>query len=243
MCQSELPGTLSDSHPGCVIFCLCLARFHSVWLKDALCEARKTRNLELFQKKMNRKVTTAEENSEVNRFLGSAIYSAMKKVTSASSTHLNKISTNTDKKRILMDVMLRERDIDNECMDRHYDGHMSLLSRGGLTLVSRPFFEFGKNILNKVRSAFDTEALEQDSKTAFKKGKKTGNEQRSPSNRIHAAVQGLVIIHRKCGISASSFFKKSCTCPFCGCVPCLEGTTCEEKRQCNFATKTQGTER
>ena len=101
MCQSELPGTLSDSHPGCVILYLCLARFHSVWLKDALYEARKIRNPELFQKKMNRKMTTAEENSEVNRFFGWAIYSTMKKVTSASSTHLNKISTNADKKKNL----------------------------------------------------------------------------------------------------------------------------------------------
>ena len=172
LCQSELPGTLSDSHPGCVILCLCLARFHSVWLKDALYEVRNIRNPELFQKKMNCKMTTAEENSEVNQFFGWSIYSTMKKVTSASSTHLNIISTNADKKRILLDMMLREREIDDEYMDNYYDGHLSLLNRGGLTLVSSPFFEFGKKILNKVRNAFDAEALERHPKTAFKNGKK-----------------------------------------------------------------------
>ena len=57
-------------------------------------------------------------------------------------------------------MRMREREIDDEYMDRYYDGHMSLLNRGGLTLVSGPFFEFGENILNKVRNAFDTEALE-----------------------------------------------------------------------------------
>ena len=65
-------------------------------------------------------------------------------------------------------MMLCEREIEDEYMDRYYAGHMSLLNRGGLTLVSGPFFEFGKNILNKVRNAFDTEALERYPKTAFK---------------------------------------------------------------------------
>ena len=49
---------------------------------------------------------------------------------------------------------------------------MSLLNRGGLTLVSGSLFEFSKNILNKVRNAFDTEVLERHPKTAFKNGKK-----------------------------------------------------------------------
>ena len=78
LCKSQLPGSLSDSHPGCVMLYLCLARFHSVWLQDALCGDRKTRNPELFLKKSHRKMTTAEENSEVNRFYGWAIYSTMK---------------------------------------------------------------------------------------------------------------------------------------------------------------------
>lgn len=172
LCQTQLPGTLSQSHPSTVILYLCLACFHSVWLKEALYEARKIRNPELFQRKVNRKMTTAEENSEVNRFFGWAIFSTMKRFTGDSSTHLNKISTSAAKKNILLDMMLREREIDDDYMSKYYDGHMSLLNRGGLTLVSGPFFEFGKNILNKVRSAFNTEALERNPKNAFKDSKK-----------------------------------------------------------------------
>ena len=51
LCQTQLPGTLSDSHPGAVILYLYLARFHLIWLKEALYEARKIRNPELFQEK------------------------------------------------------------------------------------------------------------------------------------------------------------------------------------------------
>ena len=106
-------------------------------------EARKIRNPKLFQIKTNRKMTTGEENSEVNRFFGWAIFSTMKRFTTDSSTHLNKISTSAAKKSILLDMMLREREIDDEYMSKYYDEHISLLNRGGLTLVSGPFFKFG----------------------------------------------------------------------------------------------------
>ena len=69
-------------------------------------------------------------------------------------------------------MMMRERDIDNEYMEKYYDGYMSLLSRGGLTVVSDPYFKFGKNMLNKVKNAFDTEALKKNQNAASKNGMK-----------------------------------------------------------------------
>ncbi|KAL7524370.1 hypothetical protein ACHAXR_000548, partial [Thalassiosira sp. AJA248-18] len=84
---NQLPGRLEDSHPGCVMLCLTLARMHSSWLTDALFDVRRKRNPELFQKKTNYALSPAEENSEVNRFLGWAIFSSMKKYSGDSDTH------------------------------------------------------------------------------------------------------------------------------------------------------------
>ena len=78
--QNLLPGWLADSHTGCVMLCLSLARLHSPWLTDAFFGLRKRRNPELFQKKTNPPLTMAEEDSKVSRFLEWTIFSAMKNI-------------------------------------------------------------------------------------------------------------------------------------------------------------------
>jgi len=49
---------------------------------------------------------------------------------------------------------------------------MSLLNRGGLTLVNSHFFEWGKRVLSSIRNAFDVDDMERDPKHAFQTSKK-----------------------------------------------------------------------
>jgi len=58
---------------------LSLSRLHSKWLKGALVYTRMKKNPELFRRKTNTNLTGVEENNEVNRFLGWAIFSSMKR--------------------------------------------------------------------------------------------------------------------------------------------------------------------
>ena len=164
LCWNQLPGRLSNTHPGCVMLFLSLVRMHLVWLKDALFDSRKQRNPELFFKPTTRCLTPEEENSEVNRFLGWSIFSSMKKYTKDSTEHVSC-------KKILSSMMVRERNIDDDYLSKYYDSHMALLNRGGLTLVHKTFFEWGKSLLSTIRNNFSVDDLERDPKNAFSKSK------------------------------------------------------------------------
>ena len=107
----------------------------------------------------------AEENSEVNGFLGWTIFSSMGGYFGVSCTHVNC-------KEVLLPMMMREREIDDKHFEKYYDSHMALLNRGGLTLVNKTFFEWGKILLSKIRSAYNLDDMERDPKNAFHNSKK-----------------------------------------------------------------------
>ena len=153
ICWKILPGRLADSRPGCVMLCLSLARMHSAWLKDALFDVRKERNPELFQKKTNIGLSMAEENSEVNRFLGWAIFSSMKRNNGVSCTHVNQ-------KKVLLSMMMREREIDDEYIEKYYDSHMAFSNRGGLTVVEKTFLESGNILSSKITGVYFLDVME-----------------------------------------------------------------------------------
>ena len=69
-------------------------------------------------------------------------------------------------------MMMREREIGDEYIEKYYDSHIALLNRGGLTLVNKRFFEWGKILLSKIRSAYNLDAMERDPKNAFHNSKK-----------------------------------------------------------------------
>ena len=69
-------------------------------------------------------------------------------------------------------MIFRASEIDDEYMDKYYDRHMSLLNRGGLTLVNKVFFEWGKKLMSIIRGAFDEDTIDRDPKYAFEKSKK-----------------------------------------------------------------------
>ena len=153
ICWNVLPGRLADSHPGCVMLCLSLAQMHSAWLKDALFDARKERNLELLQKKTNVCLSMAEENSKVNRFLGCAFFSSTKRYSGVLSTHVNC-------KEVLLSMMMCAREIDDEYIEKYYDSHMAFSNRGGLTVVEKTFLEWGKILLSKITGAYFLDVME-----------------------------------------------------------------------------------
>ena len=85
-------------------------------------------NLELFQKKSNCPLTPAEENNEVNRFLGWAIFSSVKKIYGESFSYVSR-------KQVLLAVMMRKIDMDDEYLTKYNDSHMVLINQGELTLM------------------------------------------------------------------------------------------------------------
>ena len=42
---------------------------------------------------------------------------------------------------LLSSMFMREREMDDEYLKKYYDAHMSLLNKGGLTLVNKHYFE------------------------------------------------------------------------------------------------------
>ena len=83
---------------------------------------------EIFMERSNHELTVVEENSEVNRFLGWAIFGAMKRF---------KDDTNDEKesREVLSSMPMHEREINDAYMEKYYDSHMAMLNCGGLMLV------------------------------------------------------------------------------------------------------------
>ena len=62
-------------------------------------------------------------------------------------------------------------DIDDDYISKYYDRNMSMLNTGGMTLVSKEFFEWGKKVVAKARERLTEDLLERDPKHGFAKGK------------------------------------------------------------------------
>ena len=58
-------------------------------------------------------------------------------------------------------------DIDEDYVQKYYDRHVSLLNTGGLTLVSRDFFEWGRKVMAVSRQRLSKDLLKSDPKTDF----------------------------------------------------------------------------
>ena len=114
---------------------------------------------ELFRRKTNTTLTAVEENNEANRFLGWAIFSAKKRFAEEKCKHA------------LSSMMMREREIDDEYMEKYYDSNMGMLNHGGLTIVNKQFFSFGKLLLSTIRNTFDVDVISQDPSNAFENAK------------------------------------------------------------------------
>lgn len=170
MCVNALPGTLGLIHPCCAMLCIALNRLHLGWLREALIDARKERNPEMFAKAATSSLTTAQKNSEVNRFVGWAIFSTMKKFHSRGSG-----GSDNDKecRALLAAMMLRAWQMDDEYVNNYYDITVAMRNCGGLTLVSKLFFEWGKMLLETIRSEYNTDAINLDPKNAFEKAKES----------------------------------------------------------------------
>jgi hypothetical protein len=164
ICKKYLPAQLADNHPCCVFMYLSLARMHTSWLKEALVESRKVRSPELFSKKAVNDLTGVELNSEVNRFLGWAIFSSTKRIKTD-------LAIDVECRKVLKAMMMRERQADDVYMSKYYDANMAMANRGGLTLVNSNFFEFGKSFLSTVRGAFNEDMITQDPHHAFENAK------------------------------------------------------------------------
>ncbi|KAL7534523.1 hypothetical protein ACHAWF_004856 [Thalassiosira exigua] len=180
LCWESLPGRLAANRAGCVVWCLSMAKLHSSWLKEALLDSRKARNPELFLQKDNVQITKAEENSEVNRFVGWAIASAKDKFKMSSRERDDNCWA------ALRGMMVREGDIDDEYLFECYDINMAVMNRGGLTLVDRKFFNWAKQVMSVVRQEYTVQRVGRDPKHSFAQKKRLVMSNRSLFNLFRA---------------------------------------------------------
>ena len=110
-------------------------------------------------------LSMAQKNSEVNRFVGWSIFSALKKYADDSKEE-------NECKRLLLWMMLKEDELDDDYWSKCYDSNMSLLNNGGLTLVSKEFFDWGRKVMQLVRSSFTPEDIRKNLRNCFKNGKR-----------------------------------------------------------------------
>ena len=165
ICTEYLPASLSESHPGCMLLGLMLSKLYKDWLTSALEEARRSRNPELFATKQASDLSVAEENNEVNTFVGWSIFSALKKYAEVSGE-------DNESKRLLLSMIMLEEDADEEYISKYYDKNMSMMNCGGLTLVSKYFFEWGKAAMKNIRNSFTHDQLTKNLRTSFRDGKR-----------------------------------------------------------------------
>ena len=90
-----------------------------------------------------------EEKSKVNWFLWWAVYNAMEKFAKDSTTHITWSSINAERKNILMAMIMWEREIDDDYLEKYYNPHMSLLNCGGLTLIHSLFLSGAKGVYHQ----------------------------------------------------------------------------------------------
>ena len=99
-------------------------------------------------------LTTAEENNEVNCFLGWALFDVRKKYTESGTIE-------GDARRELISTMIsREHELDEEYKSEYYDTNVGMLNQGGLTIVNKSFFPFGKKLMQEIRTTFTEQSIE-----------------------------------------------------------------------------------
>jgi len=182
ICNAKLPGTLSKSRPGCVLIGLMLSKLHQDWLTSALQFARRQRNPELFKKKQTTNLSSSDENNEVNSFVGWSIFSALKR-------YADDDEEENESKRLLLSMIILEEDADEEYMAKYYDTNLSMMNCGGLTLVSKYFFDWGKDAMNVIRNAFTQDRMKQSLRTCFKDGKRVVMEDTSIHSKFVSLCQ------------------------------------------------------
>jgi len=62
--------------------------------------------------------------------------------------------------------------MNDEYISKYYDGHLTLLNCGGLTLIKSHYFEWGKQAMHMIRSSFDENKINRDPQHAFDIGKR-----------------------------------------------------------------------
>ena len=128
----------------------------------------------MFLKDQKNNLTPNEQNNEVNRFVGWAVFSSLKRILKkkASGKDSSKAkASDRDHRALLMSMMVRARDIDDEYTSKYYDSNMSLLNRGGLTFVSKLSFPWSKQLMNSLRCEFNLHTLDRDPRNGFKTSK------------------------------------------------------------------------
>ncbi len=121
-------------------------------------------NPELFTQKQTSNLSSSDENNEVNSFVGWSIFSALKKYEDDNEEE-------NESKRLLLSMIMLEEDADEEYMTKYYDTNLSMVNCGGLTLVSKYFFGWGKDAMKVIRNSFTQHDMKQNLRTCFKKGK------------------------------------------------------------------------
>ena len=168
ICKENLPGNLGNSCPGCVLLGLMLSQLHQDWLRLALKHIWEHRHPELFKQKQGSSLTAADENNEVNSFVGWSIFSALKK-----KKYRDANEEENDSKRLLLSMVMSEEDADDEYLAKYYDTNMSMINCGGLTLVRSTFFDWGKDAMEVIRNAFTQDHMKRNLRNSFRDGKCT----------------------------------------------------------------------
>ena len=129
-------------------------------------------NPQLFQASVA-ELKNVEENNEVNRFVGWAISSLMRR--------FKKHSCNIDGTylSVLASMMMWEREMDDEYLEKYYDSNLALMNRGGLTLVHKHFFGWGRKLMAKIRSVYSLETIGRDPNNSFETAKMAVMEDRT----------------------------------------------------------------
>ncbi|KAL7532996.1 hypothetical protein ACHAXR_004981 [Thalassiosira sp. AJA248-18] len=142
ICYCDLPGRLGWNHGACVMMCMSLSEFFVGWLQHALKKVRRKKNPELFDIVPANCLTLSEQNNKVNSFLGWSIFSTLKR-----KAYDGKSEKESVGKKILLSMMMREHNIDEDYMSKYYDPNMAMLNHGGLTLCDP------KNCFDKAENA------------------------------------------------------------------------------------------
>ena len=126
------------------------------------------RNQELFKREEVDTLTPAEENSEVHRFLGRRYLVPCH----ASPNH----QTN---KKILQTMYCRLDNLDDEYLSKYYDKKIYMMNTGSVTLGSKEYFAWGKNVLKLAQTLLIEETLHRNPNHGFAKGKNNIMENRA----------------------------------------------------------------
>jgi hypothetical protein len=164
ICKDKLPGNLGGSRPGCVFLGLMLSKMYKDWLALALQSVQRKSNPALFTQMETSNLSTSDENNEVNSFVGWSIFSALKRYEDPNDE-------DNESKRLLLSMIILEEDADDDYMTNYYGTNTSMVNCGGLTLVSKYFFGWGKDAMKVIRDSFTPRDMKQNLRDCFKNGK------------------------------------------------------------------------